>query len=236
MNLKKYLLNQISVIIDDNNKFSYYFKENYTIVYWGLTVLKIVSGVLMYFSMCQDFEKFNLCLLHVINVESINVSLTTKSWTVFIYYFYICLLVLEFIMAILIIFCEQGLIQNKVVQIIKKLIKICIWVFGGAYAVAFSFSEQSLISNFVHTTLPGGRGYDFEKGDFIIKLKGHILFNVLGHDKMIEAVAEHGPYSKILSHEHIDKIVADPKYHEILAKKPTFPGKPLLNVPIIPKV
>lgn len=225
-----HLLKNINVIIGDNRRFSNYFKKNYPNIYFYLPIIKILTSVSLFVSMTHDFNIFKGYLSYALREGSEDFPIHS-SWSLFIFYFYLCTISFQFIMSMIIITYANPPVRNKAFQIVKHTLVAGTVVIPVSYGIAYSPIEPNPISNYVHTKLPGGRGYDFEVGDLASKIKGHTLASHLGKEKMLEAVAEHGPSSKILKREHIVQVVTDPKYRDVICKDASLVERTLLGVP-----
>lgn len=100
---------------------------------------------------------------------------------------------------------------------------------------AFGFShmpaESNVVSNFVHTQTPFGRGYDYEIGSFDLKSKGDVLSGSLGNKDMIRAVEKHAPDSKILDINKLNNIINDPEFKPKITNNLTVAEKVFLGIP-----
>ena len=226
------MLEKINLIIEDNQRFSNYFKKTYPNVYFFLPIVKLLTWCSLFISTAQDFNLFREYISYK-SCEGSELVVTSNSWTLHILYFYLCIIGFELIMSVTVILYANHPIRNTAFQVVKHALKAGVGGISCGYVVAYSPLEPNPVSNFVHTKLPGGRGYDFEQGDIISKLKGHTLASHLGKEKMAEAVAEHGPSSKILKREHITWVVTDPKYRDIICKDAGIAERAFMGVPIL---
>lgn len=223
----------MEVIIEDNKRVSNSYKKNYPNIRYILPLLKVGCWVALFFSANQDYQVFQQHLESLLLTGGESHPYKSNSWTFVICIVYLSLVAFEFIISILVIKKANHPVKNFSFQTAISAAKAVSVVVGASYFAAYTFPEPSAISNFVHTKIPGGRGYDFEVGNTAAKVKGCLVLHALGRDKMLEAIAEHGPSSKIITGEHIQKIIANPEYSNIIHKNTSFVEKTALGISIL---
>lgn len=229
---------QISIILEDNRRFSNYFKKTYPTLYWCLPVLKLCTGVLLFFlSATNDFTNIKQCIEYIIQESHQKFIYETNFATFIIVYFYLGLSLFQFITSMIVIFHANKPIQNKAFQIGRRFLQAgATTVVGGlgiSYGIAYGPLEPNPVSNYVHANFPGGRGYDFEKGDPLCKFKGHLVTNAIGPERMQEAAKKYSPDSRVIGQNQLDKIVADPEYRAVIDAKASVSEKMAIGIPLV---
>ena len=112
-----------------------YFFKNYLTIYFILTILKFVSGVLLFLFAAQDFKNFQQCVLYIKHEDYNQSVFENSSWTLTFFYFYLCVMIFEFIISIVVIINANHLIRNPAFQVAKQALKAGAGALGGSYAI-----------------------------------------------------------------------------------------------------
>jgi hypothetical protein len=229
----KKLFKHMEVIIEDNKRVSNSYKKNYPNIYLILPLLKVGCCIAIFFSANQDHQFFQQYLESIVLTNGHPGPFKSNSWTFVICIVYLSLVAFEFIISILVIKKANHPVKNFSFQTAISAAKAVSLSTGVCYCIAYGLPEPSPISNFYHTKMPGGRGYDFEVGDGNLKAKGYLVLTALGRDRMLEAIDEHGPSSKIVTDEHLKKIISNSEYTSIIREKTTVIEKSFLGISIV---
>lgn len=153
--------------------------------------------------------------------------------------FILIITIYEFVLSVYVTLKANFPVRNVVFQIGKHAATAV----GVSGAIAFGFShlpvESNVVSNFVHTQTPFGRGYDYDIGSLGLKTKGDLVSGALGNKDMMIAVQKYAPDSRIIGIEKLNNIINDPEFKSIIRTKTSiavkvFLGIPLLDIPSIP--
>jgi len=109
-------------------------------------------------------------------------------------------------------------VRHKVFWLIEKFIIAGIFAFGCVQILSFSLLEPTYISNYIHTMTVLGRGWDYNAGSGILFLKGFVVVERIGRDKMLEVIKNCSPESQIISEETFADIISDLEVRKILLK------------------
>lgn len=212
---KKNLFKSISAFMDDNKRFNDYYTKNYPITKKVLPLLKLACYLMIGFLVHQNYMVYASSVGGILLSKSSELLMSERSfWIVTIYVVYLSLIAFELVLSIRIIFIANHPIENRSAQILKYVVTAGVGSYAGVYFISYAPIEPSPISNFFHTTMPGGRGYDTES--MFTRLKADVMVSLMGSEQILKAVADHANESRILTKESLNSITADPVYRKML--------------------
>jgi hypothetical protein len=229
----KNILEYFSVILEDGKRFNAYFKKRFPKSFKYLYIVKFVTFLIMFITLQIDYQTYSVISSSIEEESLIPISVPTKFYSTYSFCLYLVIIIYEFVLSLYVTLNSNSLVENVVFQIGKHVAKAV----GASIAIAFGYShtpgESNVVSNFVHTKTPFGRGYDYEIGSFDLKIKGDLVSGALGTKDMISAAQKHAPDSNIIDINKLNDIINDPEFKFKIRLYTTFSEKAFLSIPLI---
>jgi len=180
----------------------------------------------------MDYQTYSVFLSSVL-AEKSSIPAPTKFYSQYIFCFYFVIIIYEFVLSVYVTLKADSHVENVVFQIGTHAVKAI--NISSAIAVGCSYApgEPNVVSNFVHTKTPFGRGYDYEIGNFDLKTKGDLISSILGNPDMISAVQKHAPDSNIIDINKFNNMINDPEFKSKIRRNTSFPEKAFLNILLV---
>ena len=227
---KGYWLIKYNTYLEDNNKFTRFYKKEFPIFYYLLPFAQILFLLIaLDYSdlLSQDYINFYKFQLDEEQRDTHESLLKSEHKEHFMFFeaigmLSLSLVLLRFGIDVYVIYAENSTIKYRFIQLVKHGVKAVGVTTVGSVIYSYLPTEATTISNFVHTKTPFGRGYDYEISSLTSKIKGDIIATGLGKETMLEAVNKHAPNSKILNSETLEAIMNDKNYSTKLKKNLNF--------------
>ena len=235
----KNFLEYLSVTLEDDKRFYVYFKKKFPKSFKYLSIVKLVAFLFILITLKSDYQTYSvLSSSSILEEESLTLA-SPKFYSQYSFFFYFVIIIYEFVLSVYVTLKANSPVRNVVFQIGKHAVKAV----GASSAIAVGYSyapvEPNVVSNFVHTETPFGRGYDYETGSFGLKAKGDLVSGALGNKDMLSAVQKHAPDSNIIDINKLNNIINDPEFKSKIRVNTTtfekgFIGLPLIDIPSFP--
>jgi hypothetical protein len=229
--VRKNILDYISVILEDRERFNAYYKKRFPRFFKYLFLVKFVALVFIYITLYIDYQTCSSLYYSIVEEKSLIPNPTFYSYYSFFFYFVI--IICEFVLAVYVCFKANSPIQNKIFVIVQQSVRVVIG--SSVLAVGFSYSpimESNVVSNFVHTKTPLGRGYDYTTGSLNLRIKGDLVSGALGKD-MMNAVRKHASDSNIIDTDKLNNIINDPEFKSKIRLNTSMWEKAFLKIPLL---
>ena len=236
----KYFKKRYHIFLEDNQKFKKFYKKKFPILYYLLPTVQIVALMAMLY--CSKILNIDYVTVYQSTLDSdlsnIDKSLLSTYQKHLNFFFvssglYFISVLLTFIVALYVIYKANSPIHDRLFQVAKHGVRAIGAVSVGSVGYSYAPVEPNVISNFVHTKTPLGRGYDYEIGSLTGKLKGDVISSGLGRKTMLEAVNKYVPDSKILDSVALNSIVADGNYSGKLREQLNFAESRVIGLPLV---
>lgn len=227
-NVSEYL----SVILEDDRRFFAYFKKRFPKSFKYLPIVKFVTFLFILTTVNMDYQTYSVLYSCIFEEKSLNLT-PTKSYSQYSFFFYFVIIIYEFVLSVYVTLKANRPVENFFFQIGKHTVKAI--TTSSAIIVSYSYApvEPNVVSNFVHTKTPFGRGYDYEVGSFGLKTKGDLVSVALGNKDMISAAQKHAPDSNIIDINKLNNIINDPEFKSKIRLNTTSFEKVFLGIPLI---
>lgn len=210
------------MVTEDNSLITQYYSKVYSYSHKFLPWLKLGATLFIIVSILEDFNTFCVSYLSSIRESPVQFLGIKNSQTPLLLTFRFGLKLHEFAIVVAVIFYANFPVQNKPFQLLKITLSTGTAGIATLYEAAYSSTAPNPVSNLVHTRFYRGRGYDFDRSDISTKIKSHAVASLIGRDLMLEAVKKYGPSLNIISSEHLQQIIKDPKYSKLMGEKATL--------------
>jgi hypothetical protein len=228
----KNVLNHLSVILEDEKRFYAYFKKKFPKSFKYLPIIKFITFLLILITLQMDYQTYSVLSSTILEEKSLILA-PTKFYSQYSFCFYFIIIIYEYVLSIYVTLKANSPVRNVVFQIVKHTVKAV----GATSTIAVGYShapvEPNVVSNFVHTRTPLGRGYDYEIGSLGLKAKGDVVSGALGNKDMISAAQKHAPDSSIIDINKLNNIVNDPEFKSKIRANTTTVEKVFLGIPLI---
>ena len=224
----KNVLEYLSVILEDEKRFHAFFKKRFPKSFKYLPIVKFVIFLSIFITLKMDYQTYSALPSSILEEESL-ITFPPKFYSQYSFCFYSVIIIYEFVLSIYVTLKANSPIENVAFQIGKYTAKAV----GTLSAVALGYSyapvEPNVVSNFVHTKTPFGRGYDYEIGSHSLKIKGDIVSGALGHKDMVSAAQKHASDSNIININKLNNIINDSEFKSKICANTTFPEKTFIG-------
>ena len=181
----------------------------------------------------MDYQTYSAVLSSTILEEESLILAPTEFYSQYSFCFYFIIIVYEYVLSIYVTLKANSSVRNVVFQIGKHTVR----ALGASSAIAVGYSyapvEPNVVSNFVHTRSPFGRGYDYEIGSLSLKSKGDLVSGALGNKDRISAAQKHAPDSSILDINKLNNIINDSEFQSKIRGNTTIVEKAFIGIPLI---
>ena len=234
----KNVLEYLSVTLEDDKRFYAYFKKRFSKSFKYLPIVKFVTFLFILTTLKMDYQTYSVLSSSILEEESLILA-PPKFYSQYSFCFYFVIIIYEFVLSVYVTLKANSSVKNVVFQIGKHAVKAV----GASSEIAVGYSyapvEPNVVSNFVHTETPFGRGYDYEIGSFGLKTKGDLVSGALGNKDMMSAAQKHAPDSNIIDINKLNNIINDPEFKSKIRVNTTsfekaFLGIPLIDIPSLP--
>ena len=164
----------------------------------------------------MDYQTYSV-LSSILEEESL-IPAPTKFYSQYSFCFYFVIIIYKFVLSVYVTLKANSPMKNVVFQIVKHAVK----------AVGYSYDapvKPNVVSNFVHTKTPFGRGYNYEIGSFDLKTKGDLISGALGNKDMMSAAQKHAPDLNIIDINKLNNIINDSEFKSKIRKYTLYCGK-----------
>lgn len=229
------------IFLEDNEKFTESYKKIFPILYYFLPIFHVLSFTAILYStkfLAIDYLMALASLLDPerVNSDSFSLDETYKEHLNFLYVticIYLCSVLLAFGISLYLIYRTDSQIQYRLLQSIRHGGRALAAATGGLLMHSHNgWDQPSVVSNFIHTKTPLGRGFDFEAGSMLSKIKGELVIAGLGGDMVLKAVEKYASPSKILNSEVLLSIFNDSEYAAKLRKSLTVSEMRTIGLPL----
>ena len=226
------ILNTFFIILEDEKRFSAYYKKKFPRSFKYLSVIKFTSFLLLLITVNIDYHTYSTLFYNISQEESVIID-SKEYYSRYSFCISLMIIYYEYALSIYVIFKANSPIKYALYQVAKHTARAV--GSSGVLAVGYSYApvEPTRVSNFVHTKTPFGRGYDYEIGSFGLKFKGDLVAGYLGKEDMISAVEKHAPDSRIIDIGKLNDIITDPEYNAKIRANTTISEKVMLGIPLI---
>jgi hypothetical protein len=231
-NLKKFILQNFSVILEDTRRVKVFFEKNFPLSYKYLPFIKITALFLIFLTINSDSKNFQYIFLTVYS-DNVTTSVNYANYTFYSVGFYLTVVVYEYFLSLYVIFYAYSPVRNLFFQTLKQTAKAAVSTVPVLVGFAYAPVEPNTVSNIVHTKTPFGRGYDFEIGVCDLKAKGGFVAGALGNSDMINAITKHSPDTFIVDQSTLEKIYTDPEFKGKIRAHTTIPEKLAIGMPLV---
>lgn len=171
----------LSVLLEDNKRFYVYYKKRFPKSFKYLPICKFLGLIVIFITIYVDYQSYLEYSFSMLEKESLTLA-PPKQYSYYSFSFYFVIIIYELVLSIYITLNANSPVRNTIFQIGKHVARAA----GASTVVAAGLSygpvEPNVVSNFVHTKTPFGRGYDFEVGCFGLKVKGDLVSGALGNE------------------------------------------------------
>jgi hypothetical protein len=207
----KNVLEYFSVILEDNRRFRAYFKKRFPKSFKYLPIVKFVTFLFILITLKMDHQTYLVVLTAILEEKSLTPD-SIKFFSQYSFCFYFVIIIYEFVLSVYVTLNANSPVRKVIFQIGTNAVKVV----GASSVVAAGLSlgplEPNVVSNFVHTKTPFGRGYDYEIGSYSLRTKGDLISCALGNKDMMSAVQKHAPDSNIIDLNKLNNIINDPEF------------------------
>lgn len=208
------------------------FKKKFPKSFKYLFMVKFITFLFLFITLEMDYQTYYSARLSICEGKPL-IPASTNFYSQYIFYFYFFIVIYEFVLSVYVTLKVSSPVKNVVFQIGKHAIKAI--SISSVISVTYSYVacfEPTVVSNFVHTKTPLGRGYDYEIGCLGLKIKGDILSGVLGRTDRMSAVQKYAPDSNIIDTNKFNNIINDPEFKYKIRVYTTFFEKDFLGIPL----
>lgn len=227
-------------LAEDEKRFNVYYKKTFPIFYYTLKPLILFGSIGILFSLYY----LNVDLYEYVYKIEVKWGYPEKfvklenSLFFFSAIFFPALLS-EVLISLYVIKYANHWIINTMVMVTKKAVIPMGAGVTGLVLVAEAPTAPNMVSNFVHTQTPFGRGFDCERGDFLLKLKVGTLQSKVGLETITSKIAEHCDKletpQRMVTPAVYESLLKDPEIKDVIDNKCTFLERQTLGIEEVPE-